>query len=151
MLVVTSPPRARMRAVAVVVTTVLGALVGTTFLVSGTAVALPQTIAGPAKAVADVTTTAKAQRSPTYRATVTLAQWQASRHGKRIAWRESHNVCTAVSADGRFRGKWQMTKSLWLTHGGRKFARTPQRATCLEQDTVARRVWVASWWWPWGG
>jgi len=104
-----------------------------------------------AAAVSDVTTSVRAKKSSTYRATVTLAQWQASKHGKQIAMRESHDVCTAMSADGRFRGKWQMTKSLWLAHGGRTFARSPQKATCAEQDKVARRVWVQSWWWPWGG
>ncbi len=101
--------------------------------------------------MSDVTVTSKAQKSITFRKTITLAQWQASRHGKRIAWRESHNVCTAVSRDGRFLGKWQMSESLWRANGGRTYARTPQKATCREQDTVARRVWVQSWWWPWGG
>ena len=103
------------------------------------------------RTVTDVTTTTRAQKSIAYRKTVTLLQWQASRHGKAISYRESHNVCTAVSADRRYRGKWQMSQSLWSAHGGLTFARTPQRATCKEQDTVARRIWVRSWWWPWGG
>jgi hypothetical protein len=119
--------------------------------VAAPALVLPQTSSAHAALASDVTTTAKAQTSFAFRKTVTLAQWRASRHGKQISWRESHNVCTAVSSDGKFRGKWQMTQALWLAHGGRNFARTPQKATCREQDTVARRVWVRSWWWPWGG
>jgi hypothetical protein len=111
---------------------------------------MPRLASAHALAV-DVTITAKAQKSITYRKSVSLRQWQTSRHGRAIAYRESHNVCTAVSADGRYRGKWQMTQTLWSAHGGLRFAKTPQRATCAEQDDVARRIWVQSWWWPWGG
>jgi hypothetical protein len=111
----------------------------------------PGVASAQTQAVTDLTVTPKAQKSIAYRKTVTLPQWQASKHGRAISFRESHNVCTAVSADGRFRGKWQMSQSLWSAHGGLTFAKTPQRATCKEQDTVARRIWVRSWWWPWGG
>jgi hypothetical protein len=99
----------------------------------------------------DVTVTLKAKRYQWYRAKVTLRQWRSSTHGHHISYRESHDVCSAVSADGRFRGKWQMTVSLWQGHGGLNYAKSPDKATCVEQDHVARRVWVASWWWPWGG
>jgi hypothetical protein len=148
LLVLTWPSRARSRVAALVVAS---AVLGSTLVVAAPALAWPYRSSAHAATVADVTTTSKAQKSIAFRKTVTLTQWQASRHGKRIAWRESHNVCTAVSQDGRFLGKWQMTESLWRAHGGGTFARTPQKATCREQDTVARRVWVQSWWWPWGG
>jgi hypothetical protein len=111
----------------------------------------PRLASAHAVAVVDVTTTTKAQKSVIYRKAVTLRQWRASRHGQDISYRESHNVCSAVSADGRYRGKWQMTQSLWSAHGGLRFAKTPQRATCRQQDRVARRIWVQTWWWPWGG
>ena len=151
LLVVTALSRARMRVAGTVLSLSLTALITATALVAAPAVLAPRTTVVHAATVRDVTTTTKAQRSATYRAKVTLARWQASTHGKRISWRESHDVCAAMSADGRFRGKWQMTQSLWDAHGGRAFARSPQRATCQEQDRIARRVWVASWWWPWGG
>lgn len=107
--------------------------------------------ASEAQAADDPTTTRKARTSQQHRATIDLKTWQASRHGKAISWRESHDVCRAVSPDGRHRGKWQMSRPLWRDYGGRKFARVANRATCKEQDLVARRVWVDQWWWPWGG
>jgi hypothetical protein len=118
--------------------------------VTAPALLVPRLASAHALAV-DVTTTTKAQKSITYRKSVTLRQWRASKHGQAISYRESHNVCSAVSANGRYRGKWQMTQALWSAHGGLTFAKRPQGATCREQDRVARRIWVRSWWWPWGG
>lgn len=105
----------------------------------------------PAHAADDATVTRKAKLSLAYRQSIGLRSWRASAHGHEISWRESHDVCSAVNPSGQFRGKWQMTRSLWVSHGGRQFARLPDRATCREQDRVARRVWVEQWWWPWGG
>ena len=72
-------------------------------------------------------------------------------HGRGVAYRESHLSCTVVSANGSWRGKWQMTTSLWKSYGGLTYAATPEKASCLAQDKVAYRVWIASWWGPWGG
>jgi len=105
----------------------------------------------PAYATDDPTTTRRARVHQVYRSTIDLPTWRASVHGHDISYRESHNVCTAVNPSGEHRGKWQMTRSLWRAYGGRQFARLPDRATCREQDRVARRVWVDQWWWPWGG
>jgi hypothetical protein len=102
-------------------------------------------------AAEDATITRKARLSQEHRASIDLATWRASKHGHDISWRESHDQCHVVSSDGSYRGKWQMSRSLWRAYGGRKFARTPERATCKEQDRIARRVWIAQWWWPWGG
>lgn len=104
-----------------------------------------------AQAADDPTVTKKAKHSQAHRETIRLKAWQSSAYGKSISWRESHNVCTAVNPSGEHRGKWQMTRSLWRAYGGREFAKTPDRATCRQQDRVARRVWVDQWWWPWGG
>jgi len=105
----------------------------------------------PAHAAEDMTVSRKAKLSQAYRSTVDLTTWRASSHGQDISWRESHNVCSVVNSTGSNRGKWQMTLSLWRGYGGRQFARYPERATCKEQDRVARRVWIDQWWWPWGG
>jgi hypothetical protein len=105
----------------------------------------------PALAFQDLTVTPKAKHSRAYREQVDLTTWRASPHGQQISWRESNNVCHVVNPSGSNRGKWQMTLSLWRSFGGRQFARAPERATCKEQDRVARRVWIDSWWWPWGG
>jgi len=104
-----------------------------------------------ASAFTDVTTTPRARHHKHFRASISLTDWRHSRHGHEISWRESHNVCSAVNPSGDYRGKWQMSRSLWNSFGGRTFARVANRATCKEQDIVARRVWVSSWWWPWGG
>jgi hypothetical protein len=105
----------------------------------------------PAQAADDPTVTRKARISQNHRATIDLKTWKSSDHGRDISRRESGNACDAVSTGGDYRGKWQMTRSLWRSYGGKKFARVPNRATCGEQDRVARHVWVDQWWWPWGG
>jgi len=104
-----------------------------------------------ANAFTDITITKRARLSEPYRSSVTLREFRHSPHGRWIAWRESHRVCAAVSPSGTYRGKWQMTRSLWRSYGGHQFALFANHATCWEQDIVARRVWVAQWWWPWGG
>ena len=104
-----------------------------------------------ASAFTDVTVTSRAQHHRHFRASVSLRDWRRSPHGHAISWRESHDNCHVVNPSGAYRGKWQMTRSLWDSFGGRHYARVPDRATCLEQDVVARRIWVAQWWWPWGG
>ena len=85
------------------------------------------------------------------RARLPLAAWQASVHGRGIVYRESKGSCTIMSRTGAWRGKWQMTLSLWRANGGLAFAAAPERASCLNQDVVAYRVWVRSGWRPWGG
>jgi hypothetical protein len=102
-------------------------------------------------ALADPTLTAAAKSSKGARATLPFLTWAASVHGRGIAYRESHLSCTVVSANGSWRGKWQMTASLWKSYGGLTYAATPEKASCLAQDKVAYRVWIASWWGPWGG
>jgi hypothetical protein len=92
-----------------------------------------------------------ARRSKSARRAVALEVWKASPHGKRIAHRESGGRCNAVSRGGTYRGKWQMDSNFWRSYGGRAFASTPDRATCAQQDLVAYRGWITSWWRPWGG
>jgi peptidoglycan hydrolase-like protein with peptidoglycan-binding domain len=99
----------------------------------------------------DPTMTSAMRTSQSTRSGLAFETWLTSAHGKAIARRESGGRCTAVSAGGAYRGKWQMGSWFWKNYGGTKYAATPDKASCLEQDRVAYRGWVDSWWSPWGG
>lgn len=99
----------------------------------------------------DPTMTATMRKSQAARSDLAFEVWITSAHGKAIARRESGGLCTAVSASGAYRGKWQMGTWFWKNYGGLKYAETPDKASCLEQDRVAYKGWVDSWWNPWGG
>jgi Transglycosylase-like domain len=104
----------------------------------------------PASSV-DRTVSTKAKASKTYRSSIPLTEWVRAAHAKYVATRESGGNCKAVSSGGTYRGKWQMGASFWSANGGKSYASRPDLATCAEQDKVAYRGWVASWWSPWGG
>ncbi len=99
----------------------------------------------------DPTVTTKAKSSKRHRLTIPRGVWVSAPKAKAVAKRESGNNCKAVSPGGSYRGKWQMGAWFWSAYGGKKFAARPDRATCTEQDKVAYKGWVASWWHPWGG
>ena len=102
-------------------------------------------------AIADPTLTKRMLASPTARKTMVLATWRGSVHGYGISYREAKLNCTAVSPKGLYRGKWQMSATLWRAYGGLRFAKVANAASCLQQDTIAFRVWQSSGWKPWGG
>jgi peptidoglycan hydrolase-like protein with peptidoglycan-binding domain len=105
----------------------------------------------PSTSSVDPTMTTAARGSRSARELVSFAAWQASPHGKMIVKRESGGSCTITSPSGAYRGKWQMSSLFWKTYGGLAYASSADRATCLEQDKVAYKGWLASWWHPWGG
>jgi len=102
-------------------------------------------------ALNDSTLSSTYRASKTARATMPFLTWQSSVHGHGISYRESHNSCTVLSPTGAWRGKWQMSTALWKANGGLTYAATPDKASCLAQDKVAYRIWIRSWWSPWGG
>jgi len=102
-------------------------------------------------ALNDVTLGATYRDSKTKRATLPFLTWQSSVHGHGISYRESHNSCTVLSPTKSWRGKWQMSIALWKANGGLTYAASPDKASCLAQDKVAYKVWIRSWWSPWGG
>ncbi len=104
-----------------------------------------------ARAGSDVTRTRVARSSKAHRKTVSVKAFVSSPHARRVVYRESKGQCRVVNPSGKYRGKWQMDRNFWRAYGGKAFASTPDRATCAEQDIVAWRGWVASWWHPWGG
>jgi Transglycosylase-like domain len=99
----------------------------------------------------DPTVTTKARKSAKYRKTIPLATWVMAPKSKAVAKRESGGNCRAVNPSGLYRGKWQMSAGFWAGYGGKKYAARADRATCHQQDKVAYRGWLASWWHPWGG
>ncbi|HYN75388.1 MAG TPA: transglycosylase family protein [Candidatus Limnocylindria bacterium] len=118
----------------------------------GGAVSAPSPIAQATSASSiDRTVTTKARTSASYRRTIARAEFVASAKAKYVVKRESGGNCRAVSSSGAYRGKWQMGSSFWAGYGGKAFASRPDLATCAEQDIVAYRGWLASWWHPWGG
>jgi hypothetical protein len=127
-------------------------------LLGSTAPASAFTISGPGGAVppppaskVDPTMTADAKASAAYRKTIALSTWVSSPHAKAVVKRESGGNCKAVSPSGLYRGKWQLSAGFWKSYGGTRYASKADQASCAQQDTVAYRGWVASWWRPWGG
>lgn len=97
----------------------------------------------------DVTLINGARKSRKAREAVSFEEWRAAPFSKFIAKRESNRRCKAVNRTGKYRGRWQMDKNFWRSYGGRKFAKRPEKASCLEQDLVAYRGWIARGWQPW--
>jgi hypothetical protein len=97
----------------------------------------------------DKTVTRHARTSRSYRKNILVKKWASSATAKRITRHESGGNCRAVSPGGTYRGKWQMNPSFWRSYGGKKFAPSPDRASCYEQDIIAHRGWVDRWWQPW--
>lgn len=119
------------------------------FTIGGPGGAVPQPPAP--KSSADPTMTTLARTSVAHRKTISLTSWVAAPHAKSVAKRESGGNCKAVSSSGLYRGKWQVSASFWAAYGGKTYASRADKAACSEQDLVAYRGWLASWWTPWGG
>ena len=130
----------------------LTAALGLSLVAPVTANAAPVrgTTVAPASTV-DPTLTRTMKVSRAARAALPYAVWLKSPHGHAIFYRESKGTCGVTSYNGLWRGKWQMTMGLWKGNGGLAFAKTPEKATCAQQDLVAHHVWVAAGWSPWGG
>jgi hypothetical protein len=65
---------------------------------------------------------------------------------RRIAKCESGGDPTAVSADGRYRGKYQFSRSTWRALGG---TGDPAAASEAEQDRLALKLYKRSGTAPW--
>lgn len=141
----TSTLRTRTWAWIAAVVVALGVFVG----VGAPAPASAAPAATAMRASADVTVSRAARSSRTSRGKVSVRAWASSATARRIARHESGGNCKAVSRGGTYRGKWQMNRAFWAHYGGRKFASTPDRASCAQQDVVAYRGWVDRWWSPW--
>jgi hypothetical protein len=87
--------------------------------------------------------------SRSQRSKVPFAVWIVSPTAVRVAWRESHNVCSITNPSGKYQGKWQMDDNFWRSYGGLRYAPNPHQASCSEQDLVAYRGWLSRGWQPW--
>jgi hypothetical protein len=94
-------------------------------------------LASGVQATPDATAAAAAAPAPTGTDAATLA---------RIAQCESGGDPTAVSADGRYRGKYQFTRATWAAMGG---SGDPADAPAAEQDQRAAQLLAAQGTAPW--
>ena len=80
---------------------------------------------------------------------VNFSNWVSSPTAKYVKRIESRGNCKATGGNGKYQGTWQVNADFWKTYGGKKYASKASKATCLEQDLVAYRGWLARGWSPW--
>jgi hypothetical protein len=80
---------------------------------------------------------------------ISFEVWVKSPTAKYLKKVESSNNCKATGAKGKYQGTWQVDAGFWKTYGGLKYAPKASKATCLEQDLVAYKGWLARGWSPW--
>jgi hypothetical protein len=80
---------------------------------------------------------------------ISFEVWVKSPTAKYLKRIESTNNCKAVGYKGKYLGTWQVNAGFWKTYGGKKYASKANKATCLEQDLVAYKGWLARGWSPW--
>ena len=80
---------------------------------------------------------------------ISFEVWVKSPTAKYLKKVESSNNCKAIGAKGKYQGTWQVDAGFWKTYGGLKYAPKASKATCLEQDLVAYKGWLARGWSPW--
>ena len=97
----------------------------------------------------DPTMTQLASQSRDHRASFAVSTFVNSVKGQDVVRRESGGICSIVSSNGRWAGKWQMDANFWSYYGGLQFAASANLATCEQQDLVAYNGWVDRWWQPW--
>lgn len=80
---------------------------------------------------------------------ITFEVWVNSPTAKYLKEVESHNNCKSTGGKGKYQGTWQVNAGFWKTYGGLKYASKASKASCLEQDLVAYKGWLARGWSPW--
>lgn len=80
---------------------------------------------------------------------ITFEVWVNSPTAKYLKKVESHNNCKSTGGKGKYQGTWQVNAGFWKTYGGLKYASKASKASCLEQDLVAYKGWLARGWSPW--
>jgi hypothetical protein len=87
--------------------------------------------------------------SKSERKKISFEVWVASPTAKYVKEAESHNNCKSTGGKGKYQGTWQVSAGFWKTYGGKKYAEKASKATCLQQDLVAYKGWLARGWSPW--
>lgn len=80
---------------------------------------------------------------------ISFEVWVNSPTAKYLKKVESNNNCKSTGGNGKYQGTWQMNAGFWKTYGGKKYASKASKATCMEQDLVAYKGWLARGWSPW--
>ncbi len=80
---------------------------------------------------------------------ISFEVWVKSPTAKYLKKVESNNNCKSTGGNGKYQGTWQVDKGFWKTYGGLKYASKGSLASCLEQDRVAYKGWLARGWSPW--
>lgn len=80
---------------------------------------------------------------------ISFEVWVDSPTAKYLKKKESNNNCKSTGSKGKYQGTWQMNAGFWKTYGGKKYASKASKATCMEQDLVAYKGWLARGWSPW--
>jgi len=80
---------------------------------------------------------------------ISFEVWVDSPTAKYLKKVESNNNCKSTGGNGKYQGTWQMNAGFWKTYGGKKYASKASKATCMEQDLVAYKGWLARGWSPW--
>ncbi len=80
---------------------------------------------------------------------ISFEVWVESPTAKYLKKVESNNNCKSTGGNGKYQGTWQMNAGFWKTYGGKKYASKASKATCMEQDLVAYKGWLARGWSPW--
>jgi len=80
---------------------------------------------------------------------ISFEVWVESPTTKYLKKVESNNNCKSTGGNGKYQGTWQMNAGFWKTYGGKKYASKASKATCMEQDLVAYKGWLARGWSPW--
>ncbi len=80
---------------------------------------------------------------------ISFEVWVESPTAKFLKKVESNNNCKSTGGNGKYQGTWQMNAGFWKTYGGKKYASKASKATCMEQDLVAYKGWLARGWSPW--
>ena len=80
---------------------------------------------------------------------ISFEVWVESPTAKYLKKVESNNNCKSTGGNGKYQGTWQMNAGFWKTYRGKKYASKASKATCMEQDLVAYKGWLARGWSPW--
>ena len=80
---------------------------------------------------------------------ISFEVWVDSPTAKYLKKVESNNNCKSTGGKGKYQGTWQVNAGFWKTYGGKKYASKASKATCMEQDLVAYKGWLARGWSPW--
>jgi hypothetical protein len=80
---------------------------------------------------------------------ISFEVWVNSPTAKYLKKVESNNNCKSTGGKGKYQGTWQVNAGFWKTYGGKKYASKASKATCMEQDLVAYKGWLARGWSPW--